>query len=148
MPTRWQSARELALSLPEAQEQPHFDKPSFRVRGRIFATLSESDARVTLKLAPADQLALNTLYGDAIRAVEGYWGQQGWTVVELDRIAAGPLQQLLLQSWRQVAPKRLIAMTEPADPHGGAVSPPKAAPGRRRRAAAGRQAADSKPTKS
>lgn len=148
MPTRWQNAREMALALPEAQEQPHFDKPSFRVRGKIFATLSESDARVTLKLAPADQMALNTLYGDAIRAVEGYWGQQGWTVIELDRIASGQLQQLLLQSWRQVAPKRLIAMAGSADPHCGAALPPKTAPGRRRSADDGRLAPDSKPKRS
>lgn len=32
-------ARRLALSLPEATEEPHFDKASFRVRGRIFATV-------------------------------------------------------------------------------------------------------------
>ena len=31
--------RVLALSLPEAQEHPHFDRSSFRVRGKIFITL-------------------------------------------------------------------------------------------------------------
>lgn len=28
----------LALSFPETSEAPHFDKTSFRVRGKIFAT--------------------------------------------------------------------------------------------------------------
>lgn len=32
-------ARALALSLPEAVEQDHHGRPSFRVGGRIFATL-------------------------------------------------------------------------------------------------------------
>jgi hypothetical protein len=32
-------ARALALSLPEAVEQEHHGRPSFRVGGRIFATL-------------------------------------------------------------------------------------------------------------
>jgi len=112
----WQTARKLALSLPEAEEQPHFDKPSFRVRGKIFATLSALDARVTLKLAPADQMALATLNGDAIRAVEGYWGRVGWTEVKLDRTHAEELKGLLLQSWRQAAPKRLIAAFDSAHP--------------------------------
>ena len=112
----WQTARKLALALPEAEEQPHFDKPSFRVRGKIFATLSALDARVTLKLAPADQMALATLNGDAIRAVEGYWGRVGWTEVKLDRTHAEELKGLLLQSWRQVAPKRLIAAFDSAHP--------------------------------
>ena len=105
----WQTARKLALALPEAEEQPHFDKPSFRVRGKIFATLSAPDARVTLKLAPADQMALTMLNGDAIRAVGGYWGRQGWTEVHLGQVGLEQLKSLLLQSWRQVAPKRLSA---------------------------------------
>jgi hypothetical protein len=32
-------ARQLALGLPEAVEQDHHGRPSFRVGGRIFATL-------------------------------------------------------------------------------------------------------------
>ena len=32
-------ARRLALSLPDAVEQDHHGRPSFRVRGKIFATL-------------------------------------------------------------------------------------------------------------
>ena len=32
-------ARRLALSLPEAVEQDHHGRPSFRVNGKIFATL-------------------------------------------------------------------------------------------------------------
>lgn len=32
-------ARRLALALPEAVEQDHHGKPSFRVAGKIFATL-------------------------------------------------------------------------------------------------------------
>lgn len=32
-------ARRFALSLPETTEEPHFDMSSFRVRGKIFATV-------------------------------------------------------------------------------------------------------------
>ena len=31
--------REIALALPDAIEQDHHGRPSFRVRGKIFATL-------------------------------------------------------------------------------------------------------------
>jgi hypothetical protein len=34
-----QRVRSLALALPETVEQDHFGNPSFRVRGKIFATV-------------------------------------------------------------------------------------------------------------
>jgi hypothetical protein len=36
-------ARRLALALPEAMEKDHHGRPSFRVGGRIFATLWDQD---------------------------------------------------------------------------------------------------------
>jgi predicted DNA-binding protein (MmcQ/YjbR family) len=35
----FQRAREFALSLPGTSEEPHFDMSSFRVKGKIFATV-------------------------------------------------------------------------------------------------------------
>ena len=44
-----EEARALALSLPEAVEQDHHGRPSFRVGGKIFATLwSEERMNVML----------------------------------------------------------------------------------------------------
>ena len=36
-------ARRVALSLPEAVEQDHHGRPSFRVAGKIFATLWDEE---------------------------------------------------------------------------------------------------------
>jgi hypothetical protein len=36
-------ARRFALSLPEVTEQPHFEKSSFRIRSKIFATVPPGD---------------------------------------------------------------------------------------------------------
>ena len=35
----FERVREFALSLPGATEEPHFDMSSFRVQGKIFATV-------------------------------------------------------------------------------------------------------------
>ena len=43
MPVTTAEARTLALKLPEAVEQDHHGRPSFRVGGRIFATLWTGD---------------------------------------------------------------------------------------------------------
>jgi hypothetical protein len=42
--------RKLALSFPEATEEPHFEKSSFRIRKKIFATFDEKNNRAVLKL--------------------------------------------------------------------------------------------------
>lgn len=45
----------LALSLPEVTEAPHFEKTSFRVTKKIFATWAPSENCATVKLSEKDQ---------------------------------------------------------------------------------------------
>jgi hypothetical protein len=48
-----QTVRELALALPETEEQDHRGHPSFHIRGKIFATLRPADgAAVDCEVAP------------------------------------------------------------------------------------------------
>ncbi len=100
--------RALALSLPEAQEVDHFGKPSFRVRGKIFATLWVKEERAVLKLSLEEQDSLSQAQ-PTIFAVTP-WGHQGWTSVELARVDAALFKELLLGAWRRVAPKRVVAL--------------------------------------
>lgn len=99
--------RQLALALPEAVEAPHFHLPSFRVRGKIFATLHEAERRAMLKLSLPDQsVALASLPGIAEPA--GGWGKYGATFIALARVPAPAFQQLLRAAWAQAAPAALL----------------------------------------
>ena len=102
-----ETARRLALSLPETEEQDHRGRPSFRVGKRIFATLWPEERRAVLKLFPDDQAALVSLKPDCFSPIPGGWGRQGWTNVVLDHITPEELEEALRTAWRQVAPKRL-----------------------------------------
>jgi len=44
-----------ALALPEAEQQPHFEKASFRVKKKIFATLDSAKKKAVVKLSAVDQ---------------------------------------------------------------------------------------------
>ncbi len=99
--------RALALALPEAEEAPHFEATSFRVKGKIFATMGD-DPQVTLKLDPEDQHNLSQAHPGAVRAVEGYWGRSGWTVVQAGALTPETLADLMRMAWVRVAPKRLV----------------------------------------
>src|SRR5690606_19175716 len=51
----FESFRKLALSFPEATEEPHFEKTSFRVKKKIFATYDDAKKRACIKLSEIEQ---------------------------------------------------------------------------------------------
>lgn len=104
--------RTLALGFPEAEEQPHFDKASFRVKGKIFATLWEQPVAV-LKLT-ADDADILSRQQPAVFKVTS-WSHQGWVQVAIDQVAPRQFEDLLRQAWKNVAPKKLVAAWEAAN---------------------------------
>ncbi|MEQ1585389.1 MAG: MmcQ/YjbR family DNA-binding protein [Cyclobacteriaceae bacterium] len=99
--------RKLALSFGEVVEQPHFEKPSFRVNNKIFATLDQKNETVTLKLSEIDQSVFCSFDKSVIYPVSSIWGQQGWTIVELKAVRRDMFKDALTVSYCNVAPKRL-----------------------------------------
>jgi hypothetical protein len=101
-----EEARALALSLPEAVEHDHHGRPSFRVGGRIFATLW-SDERMNVML---DEGGILT----AVEASPGVcepvsWGRRLAAVgVALPSVEPDLLRELLLDAWEGKAPRRLL----------------------------------------
>ena len=45
----------IILDFPEITVEPHFEKISFRVKNKIFATYDEKNNRVTVKLSECEQ---------------------------------------------------------------------------------------------
>lgn len=99
--------RELALSFPETKEEPHFEKISFRVKKKIFATYDYKQKRVTVKLSEIDQDVFSSANKAAIYPVENKWGKQGWTVIEMASIKEDLFIDALITSYCEVAPKKL-----------------------------------------
>jgi hypothetical protein len=99
-------ARSLALSLPEAVEQDHHGRPSFRVGGKIFATLW-SDERMNVML---DEGGIPTAVEDAPDVCEEvWWGKRRAAVgVTLARVDRGRLVDLLTDAWEHKAPRSLL----------------------------------------
>ena len=98
-------ARALALSLPEAVERDHHGRPSFRVGGRIFATLW-SDERTNVMLDEAGILTALEAMPAVCEPV--HWGKRLAAVgVSLTRVGADELRELLEDAWEDKAPKRL-----------------------------------------
>jgi hypothetical protein len=99
-------ARELALSFPEAVEADHHGRPSFRVGGKIFATLW-SEERMNVMLDEGGILTAVERAPDTCEQV--WWGKRLAAVgVSLAAADRDRLSDLLADAWEQKAPKRLL----------------------------------------
>lgn len=98
-------ARRLALSLPETAEQDHHGRPSFRVAGRIFATLWDAGHMNVMVDEPGILTAVQAHPGVC---AEVMWGKRLAAVrVTLSAADAGLLSDLLTDAWERKAPARL-----------------------------------------
>lgn len=97
--------KKIALSFPEVTEEPHFDKISFRIKKKIFATYDESKNRASLKLSPTNQDIFSTATS-AIYPVDNKWGKQGWTYIEMNKADKKLFAEALMEAYCDVAPKK------------------------------------------
>lgn len=105
----------LCLSLPEAAEQETWETPTFRVRSKIFAMAQRGDGRVSVwcKARPGVQEML--VSADAGRFFRpAYVGHKGWIGIHLDDDTDWEeVDDLIEESYRMTAPKRLSALLDP-----------------------------------
>jgi hypothetical protein len=108
-----EQARRLALALPEATEQPHFEVSSFRVRGKIFATVPPAGATLRIFVDEATTRAL-VAQDPAVHA-ELWWGKRlSGVEVRLAGADPGEVAELLEEAYRRKAPKGVQARLDQA----------------------------------
>jgi hypothetical protein len=102
------TVRRLALALPETVEAPHHDMTSFRVAGKIFATVPPRGDRVHIFVGADEVAASCAEYPDVVE--ELWWGKTlSGCRVDLSRASTALLRELLTEAWRRRAPTRLLA---------------------------------------
>jgi hypothetical protein len=96
-------ARSLALALPGAVEQDHHGKPSFRIGGKIFATLWDAE-HMNVMLDSDGILTAVQAHPDV--CAERWWGKRLAAVsVDLGRVERELLTELLADAFeRRAAP--------------------------------------------
>lgn len=109
--------RALALALPETVEQDHHGLPSFRVRGKIFATIPDR-SHLRVMVDEGEIRACVAQEPDAF--AELWWGPKlACLVVELDRADAQQVRELLTDAWLRKAPRTLVRAFEAQPPDAG-----------------------------
>lgn len=99
--------KQLIFSFEGSDEQPHFEKLSFRINKKIFATVDLKKGIVVVKLSDVQQSVFCAFDNKVIYPIKGAWGKQGWTTIELNAVDKDVLKDILTVSYCNVAPKRL-----------------------------------------
>lgn len=103
----FETVRRLALALPETAEGTSYGTPAFRVRGKFLARLREEGVLV-VKVGHDAQEALIRMQPESYFITPHYAGSAA-VLVRLEAISDDELRDLLAESWRLHAPKRLVA---------------------------------------
>jgi predicted DNA-binding protein (MmcQ/YjbR family) len=102
-----ETLRKLALSFPEATEEPHFEKTSFRIKKKIFATYDDKLKRACIKLSEIDQDVFSSADKTIIYPLDNKWGKRGWTLIEMEKVHEDLFIDALTTAYCTVAPKKL-----------------------------------------
>ena len=108
MPDVHTELRAFALGLPEAAEDFPWGDRVAKVRGKIFVFLGDATAdtwRITIKLDEAHDHALSI---DGARPTGYGLGRAGWVTVPVAGLQLDVLRDWVEESYRLVAPKRLV----------------------------------------
>ena len=105
--------RALALSFPEATEEPHFEKTSFRVKKKIFASYDAKLNRACIKLSEIDQNVFGASKSKIVYAVPNKWGKQGWTFIQLEDVHPDLFADAITTAYCEVAPTKLANLLRP-----------------------------------
>jgi hypothetical protein len=99
----------LALSFPEAHEAPHFERTSFRIGKKIFATMTP-DGKEAMVRVPVQARVKELLREQP----EVFFSYGTWTYkngalgVHLAKVKPALMRELVTNAWTSIAPKRLL----------------------------------------
>jgi predicted DNA-binding protein (MmcQ/YjbR family) len=109
----FETFKKLALAFPETTEEPHFEKTSFRIKKKIFATFNAKENRACIKLSAIDQEVFSTTNQQIIFPVNNNWGKQGWTLVLMKDVKEEVFIDALTTAYCEVAPQKLAKRVRP-----------------------------------
>jgi len=92
---------------PKQMSTPHFERSAFRVKKKIFATLSEKKHSVNLKLTLVDRSVFCVYNPAVIHPVAGGWSRMGYTTVHLKKVRRSIFKDALTTAYCTAAPKKL-----------------------------------------
>ena len=103
----WETAKALGLELPDTVEGTSYGTPALKVRDKMFARLREDGETLVVWTDFLEREALTQ--GDPENFfITPHYEDYPLVLIALERVDAEELRELLIESWRQRAPKRVL----------------------------------------
>lgn len=99
--------RSIALSLPDVEESSSYGTPAFKVKKRQILRLLEDGERIVLNCSELYRHAL-VEKNPEVFSIPAHYQNYAMVVVRLEAVDPEELKDLLTESWRMVAPKKLL----------------------------------------
>ncbi len=98
---------QIATQLPGVEESTSYGTPALKVRKKFMARLREEDVLVLVQVDDIEQRMLMETKPDVYFKTPHYEGYPS-ILIRLSRVDPAELGDLIEQSWRRLAPKRLL----------------------------------------
>jgi len=107
-PVTFETVRQCALALPGVEEGTSYGTPAFKVRGKLFVRLHQSEEAIVVRI-DQDERAMRMRADPETYTITDHYVDYPWVLVRLASVNCDDLSELLEGAWRLGAPARLVA---------------------------------------
>ena len=107
-PVTFDTVREIAQSLPGAEESTSYGTPAFKVKGKLFARLHQDGESLVVGVDFDEREEMMSAAPERFYITDHYLNYP-WMLVRLSKVRPDELRDLLIGSWRRAAPKQIKA---------------------------------------
>ena len=104
----FETVRQIAQTLPGAQESTSYGTPAFKVKGKLFARLHQDGESLVVGVDFDGRAEMMSADPEKFYITDHYL-KYPWMLVRLSKVRPDQLRDLLIASWRRAAPKNLLA---------------------------------------
>jgi hypothetical protein len=107
-PVTFEAVRQIAQTLPAAEESTSYGTPAFKVKGKLFARLHQDGESLVVGVDFEEREEMMNADPEKFYITDHYLNYP-WMLVRMSKVRPDQLRDLLIGSWRRAAPKQLVA---------------------------------------
>ena len=105
--TYWPAIREIMASFPQTEESTSYGTPAYKVNKKLLLRFKEDGETLVLHSDDRDIFVEND---DSVFFVTEHYANYPYVLVRLNKIRKDRLRAAITQSWKELAPKKLLAL--------------------------------------